>query len=67
MRYSIYTLIWQGIEIEARYCANNHNVIAHLEIETIKPPREPLPITKLAFCRIFTLLVQLRVNMMAML
>jgi hypothetical protein len=45
MEYQTYRLNWQGIEIEVRYSPNNHNVIAHLEIEAIKPERERLPIT----------------------
>lgn len=49
MRYLIYTLIWRDIEIEVRYCANNYNAIAHLEIEAIKPPRERLPMTKTGY------------------
>lgn len=49
MRYRIYTLQWRGLTIEARYCANNHNVIAHLEIETIDPPRAPLPVTETGY------------------
>ncbi|MBL4616597.1 MAG: hypothetical protein JKY46_02795 [Robiginitomaculum sp.] len=45
MKYQTYRLNWQGIEIEARYSPNNHNVIAHLEIKSINPEREMLPIT----------------------
>lgn len=49
MVYQKHRFIWQGIEIEARYLANNYNVIAHLEIETINPPRARLPITETGY------------------
>jgi len=49
MRYQIYNLTWRGIEIEARYCANNYNIIAHLEIEAINPPRARLPVTETGY------------------
>lgn len=49
MRYEVYTVKWRGLVIEARYCADNHNVIAHLEIETINPPRAPLPVTETGY------------------
>ena len=41
----IYRLEWQGIEIEARYWPHKWGVTAHLEIESIRPERAPLPIT----------------------
>lgn len=37
--------IWQGIEIKATYAPVRWGVIAHIEIESIHPPRAPLPIT----------------------
>jgi hypothetical protein len=40
-----FRLIWQGIEIEARYWARRWTVIAHLEVQSIHPERAPLPIT----------------------
>lgn len=40
-----YTLIWRNITIRATYQPSKWNVIAHLEIESIEPPRAPLPIT----------------------
>jgi len=49
MTYQIYKFVWQGIEIEARYLANQYDVIAHLEIETINPPRARLPITETGY------------------
>ena len=50
MTYQIYKIVWQGIEIEARYTPNDfHNIIAHLEIETINPPKVRLPITETGY------------------
>ncbi len=49
MSYQIYKFEWQDIEIEARYNPLKWTVIAHLEIETIKPARAPLPITKTGY------------------
>lgn len=49
MSYQIYRFTWQGIEIEARYAPLKWNVIAHLEIEVIKPERAPLPITETGY------------------
>lgn len=40
-----YRFAWQGIEIEATYAPVRWGVIAHIEIESIQPPRAPLPIT----------------------
>ncbi|MCV0416428.1 MAG: hypothetical protein K5831_16305 [Brevundimonas sp.] len=40
-----YRFIWQGIEIEATYAPVRWGVIAHIQIESIQPPRAPLPIT----------------------
>ena len=40
-----YRLIWQGIEIEARYWPRKWGVTAHHEVESICPERAPLPIT----------------------
>lgn len=41
---------WQGIEIEATYCPRIWGgVIAHLEINSIQPPRAPLPITETGY------------------
>ncbi|MCG8695287.1 MAG: hypothetical protein MI806_29110 [Minwuiales bacterium] len=41
----VYRLTWRGIEIEARYEPLKWSVIAHLEVESIKPERAPLPIS----------------------
>ena len=40
-----FRLIWQGIEIEVRYWPRKWGVTAHLEVESIRPERAPLPIT----------------------
>ena len=47
--YATYKLNWEGIEIEARYAPESWKVIAHLEIETIDPPRCPLPVTETGY------------------
>lgn len=44
-----YRFQWEGIEIEATYSPIKWGVIAHLEIETIQPPRAPLPITETGY------------------
>ena len=44
-----YRFQWQGIEIEATYCPIRWGVIAHLEIESIRPARAPLPITETGY------------------
>ena len=49
MAYEIYRFTWQGIEIEARYAPNKWDLIAHLEIETMSPPRAALPITQTGY------------------
>ncbi len=41
----VHRLLWRGIEIEARYWARKWGVIAHLEIQSIKPERAPLPLS----------------------
>ena len=38
-----------GIEIEARYWPRKWSVAAHLEIESIRPERAPLPITETGY------------------
>ena len=42
---NVYRLTWRGIEIEARYEPLKWSVIAHLEVESIKPERVSLPIS----------------------
>jgi hypothetical protein len=44
-----YRFVWQSIEIEAIYYPIQWGVIAHLEIESIQPPRAPLPITETGY------------------
>ena len=46
----VYRFHWEGIEIEAIYVPRSWGgVIAHLEIESIQPPRAPLPITETGY------------------
>jgi len=46
----VYRFHWEGIEIEATYVPRSWGgVIAHLEIESIQPPRAPLPITETGY------------------
>lgn len=46
MTSETYTLLWQGIEIEATYTPHDfHGAIAHLVLKSINPPRAPLPMT----------------------
>jgi len=50
MSVQTYRLTWQGIEIEARYKPRDMGeIIAHLEIETINPPRTKLPMTETGY------------------
>ena len=45
----IYRLTWRGIEIEARYQPSYWQTIAHLEIESVRPERAPLPVTETGY------------------
>lgn len=46
----VYRFHWEGIEIEATYVPSSWGgVIAHLEIESIQPPRAPLPVTETGY------------------
>ena len=45
----IHRFTWQGIEIEARYWPIKWGISAHLEIESINPPRARLPITETGY------------------
>lgn len=50
MTSQTYKIIWQGIEIEARYehqscCAD----FAHLELKSINPPKARLPMTETGY------------------
>lgn len=47
--YETYKLTWECIEIEARYAPDSWGVIAHLELETINPPRCRLPMTETGY------------------
>lgn len=50
MTPQIHKIIWQGIEIEARYVPQKFgDVIAHLELETINPPNARLPVTETGY------------------
>ena len=49
MTYQTFRFTWNEIEIEARYAPEKWGVIAHLEIESIAPPRAPLPITETGY------------------
>lgn len=44
-----YRFQWESIEIEATYSPIKWGVVAHLEIESIQPPRAPLPITETGY------------------
>jgi hypothetical protein len=46
----VHRFTWQGIDIEATYRPSLWGgVIAHLEINSIQPPRAPLPITETGY------------------
>lgn len=47
--HTTHRFVWEGIEIEAKYTPLQWNVIAHLEIESVKPPRAPLPISETGY------------------
>ena len=49
MAYEIYRFTWQGIEIETRYNPHHYGETAHLEIQTLSPENEPLPITQTGY------------------
>lgn len=49
MTPQIHYFSWRGIEIEATYFPLLWNIIAHLEIRSIKPDRAPLPITETGY------------------
>jgi len=50
MDTQIYKITWQNIEIEIRYKPRDMgSIIAHLEIETINPPRAQLPMTETGY------------------
>ena len=47
--HTTHRLIWQGIEIEAKYTPLQWSVIAHLEIFSMSFPRSPLPISETGY------------------
>lgn len=55
--YQTHRLDWRGIGIEVRYCPSwsaaydeiYGEPLAHLAIETLDPPRSPLPVTETGF------------------
>ena len=49
MAYEIYQFTWRGIEIEARYNPVHYGETAHLEICSLSPKSEPLPITQTGY------------------
>lgn len=49
MSIEVHTFNWRNITIEAVYEPNKWNVIAHLEIRSIDPPKAPLPITETGY------------------
>lgn len=50
MSVQTYTIHWQGVEIEARYKPSEFGgVIAHLELQSIDPPRARLPMTETGY------------------
>jgi len=58
----IHRLDWQGYRIEVRYCPSwsksyeeiYGEPLAHLAIETLDPPRSPLPMTETGYRSHFT-------------
>ncbi len=49
MTIETHRFTWNSIEIELTYQPNKYNVIAHLEVESVNPPRAPLPITETGY------------------
>ena len=47
--YEVHTFVWQEIEIELKYWPLKWTVISHLEIRSISPEKEPLPITETGY------------------
>ncbi len=41
----IFHLTWQGVEVRVTFTPRRWTVIDHLEIQSVKPERAPLPIT----------------------
>lgn len=48
--FATYRAVWQGIELEIRHDANFLGMSRdHIEVESIKPARAPLPITETGY------------------
>ena len=47
--FEIHTFGWQGVEIELKYWPLKWTVISHLEIRSVLPEKEPLPITETGY------------------
>jgi hypothetical protein len=62
MSYEIYHFAWRGIEIEARYNPNHWGETAHLEIQSLAPKNEPLPITGTGYRSHFHPRAQIELN-----
>lgn len=46
---SVHAMNWQGIAIEVTYCPVKWDVIAHLEVRSVKPADAPLPISETGY------------------
>ena len=44
-----YRLTWQGIVVEITYDPTGWGMVAHLQVESITPPRAALPITETGY------------------
>ena len=50
MTSQTHNMHWEGIDIEVKYTPQDfNNMIAHLEIHSISPPRAPLPMTETGY------------------
>ena len=47
--FEVHTFVWQDIEIEFKYWPLKWDVISHLEIRSVSPEKEPLPITETGY------------------
>jgi len=44
-----YRLTWQGIVVEITYDPTGWGIVAHLQVESLAPPRAALPITETGY------------------
>ena len=44
-----YKMVWEGITISIQHTPHWHDLIDHIEIKSVKPEREPLPITETGY------------------